>query len=70
MSRPPLPPFTLETALHKVRLTEDARNGSDPARFVDERHDAGGRCADSERLYQGPAGRRPDDHAGLTDLGL
>jgi hypothetical protein len=32
MSRPPLPPFTLETAIQKVRLAEDAWNSRDPAR--------------------------------------
>ena len=26
--------------------------------------------ADTERLFRWPAGRRPDDHAGLSDLGL
>ncbi|MFA5121725.1 DUF1348 family protein, partial [Zavarzinia sp.] len=31
-SRPPLPPFTRETAATKVRLAEDAWNGRDPAR--------------------------------------
>jgi nuclear transport factor 2 (NTF2) superfamily protein len=25
-SRPPLPPFTLETAVQKVRMAEDARS--------------------------------------------
>lgn len=30
--RPPLPPFTRETALAKVRVAEDAWNGRDPAR--------------------------------------
>ena len=34
MSRPPLPPFTLETAVQKVRLAEDAWNGRDPARVA------------------------------------
>ena len=34
MSRPPLPPFTLETAIQKVRLAEDAWNGQDPARVA------------------------------------
>ena len=29
-ARPPLPPFTLETAVHKVRLAEDAWNSRDP----------------------------------------
>ena len=154
MSRPPLPPFTLETAIHKVRLAEDAWNGRDPARvalayspnsrwrnrstflqgraeiesfltqkwqreldyrlikelwafredriavrFAYEWHDADGQwfrsygngnwafdgeglmhtriasindleIAESERLYHWPAGRRPDDHASLTDLRL
>jgi uncharacterized protein len=32
MSRPPLPPFTTETAIEKVRLAEDAWNSCDPAR--------------------------------------
>ncbi|RYC15648.1 nuclear transport factor 2 family protein [Ciceribacter ferrooxidans] len=31
-ARPPLPPFTLETALQKVRLAEDAWNTRDPER--------------------------------------
>jgi uncharacterized protein len=31
-SRPPLPPFTLETAVQKVRLAEDAWNSRDPER--------------------------------------
>ena len=30
--RPPLPPFTLETALQKVQLAEDAWNSRDPER--------------------------------------
>ena len=30
MSRPPLPPFTLETAAQKARLAEDAWNSRDP----------------------------------------
>lgn len=30
MSRPPLPPFTAETATDKVRLAEDAWNSRDP----------------------------------------
>jgi nuclear transport factor 2 (NTF2) superfamily protein len=32
MSRPPLPPFTAETAAQKTRLAEDAWNTRDPAR--------------------------------------
>lgn len=34
MSRPPLPPFTAETAAQKVRAAEDAWNGRDPARVA------------------------------------
>jgi uncharacterized protein len=34
MSRPPLPPFTLESATQKVRLAEDAWNTRDPARVA------------------------------------
>lgn len=33
-TKPPLPPFTLETAAQKVRLAEDAWNTRDPARVV------------------------------------
>ncbi|WP_137046607.1 nuclear transport factor 2 family protein [Pseudolabrys sp. FHR47] len=32
MSRPPFPPFTLETAHQKVRMAEDAWNSRDPQR--------------------------------------
>ena len=31
-SRPPLPPFTFDTAVQKVRLAEDAWNSRDPER--------------------------------------
>jgi nuclear transport factor 2 (NTF2) superfamily protein len=33
-SRPPLPPFTIETAAQKVRLAEDAWNTRDPDRVI------------------------------------
>jgi uncharacterized protein len=33
-ARPPLPPFTPETAARKVRLAEDAWNSRDPARVA------------------------------------
>ncbi|MCW7538773.1 nuclear transport factor 2 family protein [Aquabacterium sp. A7-Y] len=33
-ARPPLPPFTLETAVQKVRLAEDAWNTRDPQRVA------------------------------------
>ena len=152
--RPPLPPFTAETARQKVRLAEDAWNGRDPARvaqaytpdsqwrnraefingraeieafltrkwnreldyrlikelwtfggnriavrFAYEYHDDSGNwfraygnenwefdenglmrrriasindlpIAESGRLYRWSLGRRPDDHPGLSDLGL
>ena len=32
--RPPLPPFTLDSATEKVRLAEDGWNGRDPARVA------------------------------------
>ena len=34
MSRPPVPPFTAETAAQKVRIAEDAWNTRDPSRVV------------------------------------
>ena len=34
MSRPPLPPFTPETAAQKARMAEDAWNTRDPARVA------------------------------------
>lgn len=154
LPRPPLPPFTRETAMHKVRLAEDAWNGRDPVkvslayttdsqwrnraeflvgraaivaflerkwireldyrlikelwasdgdrigvRFAYEYHDDSGQwyraygnenwefsaaglmqrriasindlpIAEGERKFYWPAGRRPDDHPGLSDLGL
>jgi uncharacterized protein len=33
-NRPPLPPFTLETATQKVRMAEDGWNSRDPARVA------------------------------------
>lgn len=153
-TRPPLPPFTRETAAQKVRAAEDAWNGRDPARvalaytedsrwrnraefihgraeiaafltrkwareldyrlikelwahdgeriavrFAYEWHDDSGQwfrsygnenwwfspeglmrerhasindlpIAESDRLLRWPAGRRPDDHPGLSELGL
>lgn len=154
MSRPPVPPFTEETARLKVRAAEDAWNTREPAkvalaytvesewrnraefisgrseiedfltrkwdreldyrlikelwafagnriavRFAYECHDENGQwyrsygnenwefdddglmrrriasindllITESERKFHWPSGRRPDDHAGLTELGL
>jgi nuclear transport factor 2 (NTF2) superfamily protein len=153
-ARPPLPPFTGETASKKVRLAEDAWNSRDPekvslayspesrwrnrsefinghqeivaflkrkwakeldyrlikelwaftenriaVRFAYEWHDDSGNwyrsygnenwefdnnglmrvrmacindlpIKDSDRKYHWPAGRRPDEHPGLSDLGF
>ena len=154
MERPPLPPFTRESAAQKVRLAEDGWNSRDPAkvslaytedsrwrnrteflegraaieafltrkwlreldyrlikelwafannriavRFAYEWHDESGRwfrsygnenwefdahglmqrriasindlpISEQERRYHWPLGRRPDDHASLSGLGL
>ncbi|SLN26880.1 nuclear transport factor 2 family protein [Oceanibacterium hippocampi] len=153
-SRPPLPPFTVRTAVEKVRQGEDGWNGRDPekvalaytidstwrnraefvqgreaiigflrrkwareldyrlikemwafhenriaVRFAYEWHDDSGNwfrsygnenwefdehglmrrrlacindlpIRESDRLYHWPLGRRPDDHPGLSELGL
>ena len=34
MTRPPLPPFTRETAIQKIRLAEDAWNSRDPEKVA------------------------------------
>lgn len=34
MSRPPLPPFTRETAIKKIRMAEDAWNSKDPQKVA------------------------------------
>jgi uncharacterized protein len=152
--RPPLPPFTAETAAQKARMAEDAWNSRDPARvalaytpdsqwrnraefprgraeieafltrkwareldyrlikevwafagnriavrFAYEWHDASGQwfrsygnenwgfdanglmavrhasindlpIAEADRKFRWPEGRRPDDHPGLSALGL
>lgn len=154
IERPPLPPFTLETAQQKARLAEDAWNSRDPervagaytedsrwrnrterfsgraeiiaffkrkwarehdyrlvkeiwgfrenriaVRFVYESHDEHGQwfrsfgnelwefspeglmrrreasindlpIAESERLFRWEGARRPDDHPGLSEMGL
>ncbi len=154
MTRPPLPPFTRETAIEKVRLAEDGWNNRDPAkvalaytpdstwrnrsefvtgraeieafltrkwnreldyrlikelwawhetriavRYAYEWRDDSGHwfrsygnenwefdenglmrqrhasindlpIKETDRLYHWPLGRRPDDHPGLSDLGL
>ena len=56
MSRPPLPPFTAETAAQKVRLAEDAWNTRDPAR-VALAYTIDSRLAQSRRVLPGDARR-------------
>jgi nuclear transport factor 2 (NTF2) superfamily protein len=131
--RPPLPPFTHDTAVLKARGAEDGWNSRDPekvslayttdshwrnrsefingraeivafltrkwakeleyrlikelwafaenriaVRFAYEWHDDSGNwyrsydlhILESARKFHWPLGRRPDDHPGLTDLGL
>lgn len=33
-NKPPLPPFTKETAIQKIRMAEDAWNSRDPDKIV------------------------------------
>ena len=73
MTRPPLPPFTAETAARKVRAAENTWNTRE-----DEHGYMRVRIAsindlpikETERKYFWPLGPRPDDHPGLTELGL
>jgi uncharacterized protein len=50
--RPPFPPFTLETALIKVRRAEDAWNGRDPAK-VALAYTVGSRWRNRNEFFQG-----------------
>ncbi len=52
--RPPLPPFTLEGALQKVRLAEDGWNSRDPAR-VALAYTADSRWRNRAEFVEGPA---------------
>ncbi|MBB5447433.1 MULTISPECIES: DUF1348 family protein [Paraburkholderia] len=80
--RPPIPPFTLESAIEKVRLAEDAGNwfrsyGNEDWEFGPDgpMHHRYACINDvpikaSDRKFHSPLGRRPDDHPGLSELGL
>ena len=90
--RPPLPPFTRDTAKLKTRLAEDAWNSRDPAdengswyrSYGNENwaFSASGHMQtriasindlqidESRRKFHRPIGRRPDDHSGLSEMGL
>lgn len=52
MERPPLPPLTLESAVRKVRLAEDAWNSRDPAR-VAQAYTADSRWRNRSEFLQG-----------------
>ena len=54
MSRPPVPPFTRETALQKVRAAEDAWNSRDPAR-VPAAYTADSRWRNRDEFFAGRA---------------
>lgn len=101
-TRPPLPPFTRESATQKVRMAEELWAFTDnriAVRFAYEWRDDSGHwyrsygneawkfnedglmatrlasindlpISESDRKYHWPLGRRPDNHQGLSDLGL
>jgi nuclear transport factor 2 (NTF2) superfamily protein len=52
MARPPLPPFTAETAAQKVRLAEDAWNTRDPQR-VAQAYTVDSRWRNRTEFFQG-----------------
>jgi nuclear transport factor 2 (NTF2) superfamily protein len=52
MDRPPLPPFTLESAVRKVRMAEDAWNSRDPDR-VAQAYTADSRWRNRSEFLQG-----------------
>ena len=54
MSRPPLPPFTRETAAQKARMAEDAWNSRDPQR-VALAYTEGSRWRNRAEVFQGRA---------------
>src|SRR6202007_1114578 len=52
MTRPPLPPFTAETAAKKARLAEDAWNSRDPVRVAGA-YTADSRWRNRAEIFQG-----------------
>src|SRR5665213_1722484 len=54
MDRPPMPPFTRETAVQKVRMAEDAWNGRDPLK-VSLAYTEGSRWRNRAELVEGRA---------------
>jgi nuclear transport factor 2 (NTF2) superfamily protein len=86
MSRPPLPPFTEKTAIQKMRAAyeycDDSGHWFRAYGNENWRFDADGLMAarfasinehpiaEAERHFRWSLGRRPDDHPGLSGLGL
>jgi hypothetical protein len=54
MARPPLPPFSAETAAQKARLAEDAWNSRDPARLA-QAYTADSRWRNRAEFFEGRA---------------
>ena len=57
MSRPPLPPFTRETAAQKARMAEDAWNSRDPVR-VSLAYTEDSRWRNRSEFFEGRGARR------------
>jgi hypothetical protein len=74
--RPPLPPFTLDTAIEKVRAAEDGWNNEnwefDEQGLMMARHASINDLPirEHDRNFRWPLGRRPDDHPGLSSFGF
>ena len=74
--RPPLPPFSREDAVAKVRAAENGWNTRDPER-VAAAYTPDSRWRNRSEFFEGrpavPVGRpqaEAEDHPGLTDLDL
>ena len=61
MSRPPLPPFTRETAAQKARMAEDAWNSRDPVR-VSLAYTEDSRWRNRSEFFRRPRGDRRIPH--------
>jgi nuclear transport factor 2 (NTF2) superfamily protein len=71
--RPPLPPFTRETAVVKWYRSYGNENWEfSDAGLMAVRHASINDLPirEADRKYHWPLGRRPDDHPGLSELGL
>ena len=63
--RPPLPPFDADTAAESApcgRRLEQPRPGACRTRILF--------ISEEQRLFRWPLGRRPTEHAGLSELAL